>query len=140
MATEALDPRIVAHLAGLPIAGARIIVAANAGSEGHGTRDPAPNSIDDVDVLGAYLPPPFLIGLKQTEHWTAFIDELDVTFYTLHKLVALWLRGNPNVLGLLWLPERHYLVRTEFFDAFRRHRRIFASRTAYEPFRGYGRA
>ena len=69
-----------------------------------------------------------------------FIEELDITFYSLRKLVRLGLKANPNVLGWLWLPDHLYLLRTEDFDRFREKRHFFASKRAYLPFKGYGQA
>lgn len=123
---------------------ARIFVMAHVGSMSHGTHLPAhekvddPGAIDDVDVLGAVIPPArFLVGLDEWQHWTLQYEELDVTLYSLAKLVRLWLKSNPNVLGLLWLRPEHYLIRSEGFDRFLEIRDAFSSRQIYRSFTGY---
>lgn len=123
---------------------ANVLVLAYVGSLSHGTHLPAhekvadPGAIDDVDLMGAVLPPQrYLLGLERWEHWVLQFEELDVTLYALQKLVRLWLNSNPNVLGLLWLRPEHYLVRSEAFARFLEIRDAFSSRQAYRAFTGY---
>jgi predicted nucleotidyltransferase len=133
--------RIQEQLPFAPDSGAAIIMTAYAGSLAHGTHDPRPGSIDDVDIVGVILAPPAqIIGVTRFEHWDIFIDELDLTFYSVQKFVRLLLKANPNVLGWLWLPDRLYLQRSPAFDRFREQRQIFASKRAYLPFKRYGQA
>jgi len=121
--------------------GAAVIMTAFAGSHSHGTYDPQPGSIDDVDIVGVILAPPEgIIGLTVFEHWDVFVDELDLTLYSLQKFVRLLLKANPNVLGWLWLPDHLYLTRTEAFERFRDNRHIFASKRAYLPYKHYGQS
>lgn len=141
MTRWSLDPGIAASFPFSADSGAQVVVAAYMGSISHGTADPDPSSIDDVDIMGAILPPTScLLGLDQFDHWDSFIGRYDLTFYDLHKLVRLWLKGNPNVIGLLWLRDEDYLLRTPAFDAFREIRSGLLSKQLYEPFRGYGRS
>lgn len=118
----------------------RVIVAANVGSHSHGTYIPKDDAegIDDVDILGAIMPPiDCIIGLNEFEHWTDFIDELDVTFYSFQKLVRLWLKSNPNVLGLLWMRDEDFIERSEVFDSFRAEREAFVCTQVVDAFAGY---
>src|SRR4051812_1133970 len=109
---EILDSRILERFPFDLETESRLIVAAYVGSISHNTYVPKsdPDAIDDVDILGGILPPANrLIGLDTWEHWTLQFEELDVTVFSLSKLVRLWLKSNPNVLGLLWLRPEHYL-------------------------------
>src|SRR5215216_1483213 len=93
-----------------------VIVAAYVGSHSHGTYIPKEHesSIDDVDILGGVLPPvEHIVGLDEWQHWVEMIDELDVSFFSLRKMVALWLKCNPSVLGLLWMRPEDFIARSE---------------------------
>lgn len=110
------------------------------GSHSHGTYVPPtdPDAIDDVDLMGVIIPPrQYLLGLHAFEHWTMQREELDVVCYDLRKFVRLLIKGNPNVLGLLWLRDADYLVRSNVFDHLRAHRSLFANKSVYESFAGY---
>jgi uncharacterized protein len=119
------------------------IGAATMGSHSHNTYVPKedPDSIDDVDIMAIVVPPPVrAIGLREWEHWTLQKEELDVVAYSLKKFVGLLLKSNPNVVGLLWLPEDLYLYRHPTFKRLVVNRQIFSSRTAYQAFSGYAHA
>jgi len=139
-----LDQRIVERFPFDLKTGSRLVVAAYMGSISHNTYVPKsdPDAIDDVEILGSVLPPADrLIGLDAWEHWTLQFEELDVTvFFSLSKLVRLWLKSSPNVLGLLWLRSEHYLHRSQAFEAFVAIRDAFVSKQAHAPFIGYAMA
>ncbi len=110
------------------------------GSQSHGTYVPKddPDSIDDVDVMGvAKLPPRYFAGLDSFEHWTRQHEELDVVVYALPKFARLLLKGNPNVLGLLWLRPDDHLNVPAWWHELVAHRHLFASRAAHGSFAGY---
>lgn len=111
------------------------------GSQSHGTYVPKddPNSIDDVDVMGVVrVPPRYFAGLDTFEHWTRQHEELDIVVYSLHKFARLLLKGNPNVLGLLWLrPEDNLDTPPAWWMTLRDHRSLFVSKAAYTSFAGY---
>ncbi len=138
-----LDPRITAAFDdGFDLA-AHTVCAAYMGSHSHNTYVPKddPKSIDDTDIMCVAVPPPrFSIGLKQWEHWTLQEEELDVVVYSLHKFVGLLLKGNPNVVGLLWLRPEHYIYLHPAFAVLREERDVFSSRAAYHAFAGYASA
>lgn len=133
-----LDPRV---LAAMPpqVRDGQIVIAAYAGSTVHGTSiKPETGGIDDLDILGAVMPSvDTLLGLDRWEHWVEFIDEIDITLYSLQKLVRLWEKGNPNVLGLLWTPWAHIPASSETYFHFRNHRDVFASKRVLDAFGGY---
>lgn len=110
------------------------------GSHSHGTYVPPtdPDAIDDVDLMGVALPPArFVVGVDTFDHWVCQREELDIVVYSLHKFVGLLLKGNPNVLGLLWLREQDYLLRSPLFDRLIAHRGLFAAKSVYASFAGY---
>jgi hypothetical protein len=138
-----LDQRIVERFPFDLDTESRLVGSVYMGSISHNTYVPKsdPDAIDDVDILGSVLPPADrLIGLDTWEHWTLQFEELDVTIFSLTKLVRLWLKSNPNVLGLLWLRPEHYLYRSPAFEAFVAIRDAFVSKQAHAPFIGYAMA
>ncbi len=137
-----IDPRIAtafeaAH--GFPLE-PHLVVLALMGSHSHGTYLPPsePTAVDDVDLMGFVVPSlPYHLGLRRWEHWVFRYEELDVVLYSLGKAFRLLLRGNPNIVGLLWLREPEYVVRTPEFERVRSQRAIFSSQIAAESFVGY---
>lgn len=110
------------------------------GSQSHGTYVPPtdPDAIDDVDVMGVLLAPRrYVLGLDDFEHWTRQHEELDIVAYSFHKFVGLLLKGNPNVLGLLWLRDSEYLKRSPGFLELQKQRHLFAAKSVYASFAGY---
>jgi predicted nucleotidyltransferase len=121
-----------------------IIVAGYVGSVSHGTSNPDPTGLDDVDIMGAVIPPlPFLLGIDRFEQWDPRVDEnsnlgeLDCVFYDIRKLVNLWLKSNPNVLSLLWLKDEFYIREAYEFRAFKLQRKRFSSKAGYHAIKGY---
>jgi hypothetical protein len=116
-------------------------LVAYVGSHSHGTFIPTtdPNGLDDVDMMGIILPPPEYVvsGLASWENWNCQHEELDIVTYSVSKWVGLLAKGNPNVLGLLWLRPEHYLKRTWLADVFIRNRDLFATKDVYKSFAGY---
>jgi predicted nucleotidyltransferase len=111
------------------------------GSESHGTKiAPMNGGVDDTDYMGIVIPPKrHLLGLGSWEHWVYGPDEqgLDVTIYSLKKLVGLLLKCNPNVVGTLWLRDEFYVDDTDVFQMLRANRDAFSSKQAYNAFVGY---
>ena len=113
------------------------------GSIAHGTYEPHnnPNSIDDKDILSVVVP-----GLEHyfgLENWGSrgvkelARDEWDCVGYELRKFVSLLCKGNPNVIGMLWLAREDYLLLTECGKLLIDNRRLFSTRQAYHSFSGY---
>lgn len=134
-----LDNRIYEHAPFDLRREGKMIVAAYVGSQAHGTWIPKQDDgVDDVDIMGVLLPPvDRLIGLEGWEHWVQIVDELDINFFALRKTVALWLKSNPNVLGLLWMRDEDIILRSPEFDAFREIRDAFVCKQVADAFGGY---
>lgn len=114
-----------------------------AGSTAHGTYVPKtdPDAIDDVDILGVWLPTERQVfGLQNAEHWMQWDEELDIVTYELRKFAKLLLKGNPNVLGMLWSPHVSMYRNVPLWDAWIENRELFLSQRVYESFSGYAHA
>jgi hypothetical protein len=123
---------------------ANAVLIAYRGSIAHNMYVPNtdPNSIDDIDLMGVYLAPKeYYIGLGlERKHERAiehFIGKYDVVSYEFRKFVRLLLKSNPNVLGMLWLKDEHYLSKTEAGQLLIDNRDIFISQLAFQAFNGY---
>lgn len=113
------------------------------GSIAHGMYVPQnnPNSIDDKDILSVVVPGiEYYFGLKE---WGSkgvkelMRDEWDCVGYEIKKFVSLLTKGNPNVLGMLWLERNDYLSISEAGQYLIDNRNLFVSRQAYHSFIGY---
>lgn len=117
------------------------ILAGYRGSISHGTYSSDKDSIDDKDAIFICVPPlDYYFGLKHYgRRGTKEIkrDEWDIVVYELRKFARLLANSNPNVLSLLWLPERHYLKKTQTGEILIANRNLFATKKAYKSFSGY---
>lgn len=113
------------------------------GSIAHGTFIPNsnPGSIDDKDILGiTMIPSSQFWGLpsKPFEQFEKFEDEWDVLIYGFQKAIKLLMKNNPNILSLLWTPEKHILKSTPIYEKLRANRDIFSSKLIFQTYCGYG--
>ena len=115
------------------------------GSESHGTTLPVEDEFgtDDIDLIGAFVHPLehyFGFGRRPTlERWIGEYDivEYEIGEYEIGKFVSLLLKSNPNVISLLWLPQRSVLVSSPAHERLVENRSLFASKAVYESFCGY---
>lgn len=115
----------------------RTILLGYRGSTVHGTYIPK-QGIDDKDVMGICVPPKeFYFGLRNYEQYEKFEGEWDVVIYSLQKYIRLLLKNNPNVMSLLWLPDKYYIYRTAYGNRLIENRDLFSSKLAYKSFCGY---
>jgi hypothetical protein len=97
-----------------------------------------PDSIDDKDIMGAFVAPlEHYIGFGRKEVKERFIGEWDAVSYEIRKFIGLLLKCNPNVLSLLWVPDRHMIYINEVGRYLRENREVFVSKQAYHSFNGY---
>lgn len=115
------------------------ILAGYVGSQSHGTWiPPKAGGIDDKDVMGICVPPkPYYIGLQKFEQLDTWVEEYDIVIYEAKKFVSLLLKGNPNVIGLLWLPRNLYIKTGYCGELLINFRNIFSSKKIYNSFTGY---
>lgn len=120
------------------------ILSAYRGSISHGMYIPSkdPLSIDDKDIMGLCVPPKeYYLGFdtfrihKGTKEITR--SEWDIVVYEARKGIRLLMKGNPNVLSLLWNRENYYTNITPAGQLLLGHRRLFVGRHVYKPFVGY---
>lgn len=115
----------------------RLILLGYRGSIVHGTAIPS-QEIDDKDVIGVCIPPKeYYLGLDRFENYEKFEGCWDVVVYSLQKIVRLLLKNNPNVMSLLWLPDKHYIYKDWYGQQLIDNRDLFVSRLAYNSFSGY---
>ena len=118
-----------------------ILLAGYVGSIAHGTYiiNTDSDGIDDKDVMTVYaknLHYYIVLGRgKDTREYK--IKEWDVVGYEIRKYINLLLKSNPNVMSLLWLPERCYIAGSNLGWAIKDQRQIFVSKKAYHSFTGY---
>ncbi len=119
------------------------ILLAYRGSVAHGTWEPNtdPKSIDDIDLMGVAVPSlDHYFGLEQYgSRGTREIvrDPWDIVLYEARKVIGLLMKGNPNVLSLLWLPDDLYIHIEPAGRYLIERRWLFATKAVYQPFRGY---
>src|SRR5207237_120842 len=121
----------------------RLILLGYRGSIAHDMYVPKndPNSIDDRDLMGVFVAPiEHYFGFGRTDVKEAFVGEWDVVSYEIRKFIGLLLKCNPNVLSLLWLPEKHILYEHPLGKLLRENQELFASKIAYHSFTGYAMA
>jgi hypothetical protein len=111
------------------------------GSIAHGTY--TPDNIDDKDVMYFCVPPiRYYTGLKQFgSHGTLEIKraEWDIVIYEARKAISLLAQGNPNVLCMLWLSDKHRLCMTEAGSLLFSRRDLFVGKHVYHSFVGYAK-
>jgi len=118
----------------------RTILLGYVGSISHGTYIPSadPNSIDDKDIMGICIADERVyFGIKRFEQKEAKYKEWDSVVYEIGKFFRLLLKGNPNVLGLLWLNETNYIHISPAGKLILENRNLFVSKEAYFSFSGY---
>jgi len=122
------------------------------GSHSHGThmKPTEPDAIDDVDLMGiCVLPANQYLGLSRSpllkgrdsrmnnEQQEIQEGEWDIVIYEVKKYFRLLLKQNPNVMGLLWLPENLYVHASEAGRLIIKNRDLFTSKGAFHSFAGY---
>lgn len=116
------------------------IVLAYRGSISHGTYIPKddPNHIDDKDIMGIVIPPlDYYFGLKTFEQFERIEQYWDIVLYDFIKAVKLFVKSNPNIMQLLWTPEKHILKTTEIFNTLCANRQLFVNKEIYKSYCGY---
>jgi uncharacterized protein len=118
---------------------AHTVLAGYRGSIAHGTHG---TEIDDVDVMGVYIPrAEHYFGLfnspEGVERGPTDDNKYDFVLYEFRKFIRLCFQANPNVLCMLWLNPTHYLVWDEVGQELIAMRDKFLSKQLYHSFGGY---
>jgi uncharacterized protein len=117
------------------------------GSVAHGTFQEKITG-DDIDLMGIFIGPPSVtFGIRETETIDRITTETDpatgkeivwdLVFYSLKKFMRLLIKQNPNVLSMLWLPEKHILRMSDTWADLVRHRSELLSKQCFYSFSGY---
>lgn len=110
------------------------------GSIAHGMYTPKhdPNAIDDKDIMGVFVgTKEHYLGFGRRDVHEKFIGEWDAVSYEIRKLFLLLLKGNPNVLSLLWLDPKHVLYQHPLWERVIAERHLFVAKSVYRSFTGY---
>ncbi len=110
------------------------------GSYVHGLLVDGPDSIDDFDFMSIFTAPrDHYIGINQIKETNEIMRDtgLDLVEYEIRKILVLLMRGNPNVLSLLWLKPEHYIFKTAWGQHLIDKRNLFSTLAAYDSFCGY---
>lgn len=146
-----LDPQLVAafeaehdfgladSLVGLCYAGSRthhtaLDAEAAAGLPG------AEHSSGDTDYFLVVLPPARVgLGLDGFTHWSHVSETLDVSAYSLARLVELLVKGAPAAHAALWVDACHTVAGSDLWDALRAARGGFLSQAMAPSVTGWAR-
>lgn len=115
----------------------RVGLAGYRGSLAHGM---AGDILDDIDIMGVFVAPPnHYLGLTKLDgiERPPKNSKFDFVLYEITKFIRLLLKGNPNVLCMLWLEENSYIHRTDWAKKLIENRDIFLSKQLYKSFSGY---
>lgn len=128
----------------------RIILKFLTGSHLYGTNTPT----SDKDFVSVFMPTEDeLLGLRE-EHiiedrtnpgfigskkntFSNRADNVDHTYYSLHKFAELARQNNPNIIELLFAPKRNVLECDRIGEMFLDSRDLFVSNRCYNTFKGY---
>lgn len=103
-----------------------------AGSHSYGTSTPT----SDVDLRGiAFAPVETMFGLQSYEQ--TILSEPDLVVYSLNKYVRLAVKGNPNIVEMLYVKPEHVVYATAPGEEMRASRELFLSKQLYHSYGGY---
>jgi predicted nucleotidyltransferase len=95
------------------------------------------NDTSDHDKSGVMIPGiEYFYGLTRFDQFQGYPDE-DKTIYDIRKALRLISDNNPNMMDLLWVPERCVIASTHYWDIIREHRSLFVSKRCRYTFSGY---
>jgi len=109
-----------------------LLYLAYAGSRSYGTETAA----SDVDLRGiAFAPWNMVLGLETYEQ--TILEVPDMVVYSLKKYMQLAIKGNPNILELLFIDRDDTLVLTTYGEELRENRQLFVTKKVFHSFGGY---
>jgi predicted nucleotidyltransferase len=129
------------------LASERLIFKAIVGSRLYGTE----TELSDTDYVGVFAPDENLIygtyNCEQVEIRTNSSasneqnkpDDVDYTCYELRKFIQLASKNSPNILELLYVPERNLVIDNGYFKL-RELRKLVLSKQIFKTFMGYSLA
>jgi len=116
------------------LAESNLILKVETGSYLYGTETPE----SDRDYQGIFVPPKeYVYGLHRCDQVQVKSDDTDYTCYTLPKYIHLAMNNNPNILSLLYTPDKNVIFKNEYGQKIIDNRELFLSKKSYHTFRGY---
>jgi predicted nucleotidyltransferase len=114
-----------------------IIFETVTGSNAYGTN----TAESDIDYRGICIPPiDVLLGLEnfeQRDKWGEEEGGSDRVIYALKKFLLLCKDGNPNIIELLFVPEKFWVRKSDIWYKILKQRDIFMSKKLRYTFSGY---
>lgn len=102
------------------------------GSRAYGINNPD----SDYDRIGVVIPgKEYFFGFKKFEQYDNF--EYDRTLYNIHKVIQLIKSNNPNMMDLLWMPEKNIIFITPYWERIIENRDLFISKRIRYTYSGY---
>jgi len=117
--------------------GGRLLYLVKAGSHAYGLS----REDSDEDYRGVFVPGANgILGFGYPEHREA-MDPFDMQLYSLKKFIMLALKGNPNILEMLWISELPdcLVYLDHMFKPFLQNRHAFLSKRIKNTYGGYAR-
>lgn len=113
------------------------VVFGLAGSRSYGLETPE----SDYDFKGLVIPPKeYFLGFKQKFEQAEVkktSNDVEFTIYDIRKFFYLCANANPNIIELLWLDPKDYLILTPIGEKIVAARDLFLSKKAKFTFAGY---
>ena len=111
----------------------RTIFECVVGSTAYGINGPT----SDIDKSGVMIPGiEYFYGLSKVDQFNGYPDE-DKTIYEIRKALRLISDNNPNMMDLLWVPDRCVLRMTDYWQRIVDNRDLFVSKRCRYTFSGY---
>lgn len=105
---------------------------AYAGSRSYGTQ----TSASDTDLRGvAFAPIAAVFGLESYEQ--TILPEPDLVVYSFNKYLQLAIKGNPNIVEMLYVKPEHVIYADKRGEELRANRQLFLSKRLYHSYGGY---
>jgi uncharacterized protein len=106
------------------------------GSRAYGTNRPD----SDYDQAGVMIPgPEYFLGLDRFDQFQGF-PGVDKTIYDIRKALRLISDCNPNMVDLLFVPEKCIKIMTPYWEKILKNRDLFVSKKARWTYAGYAHA
>lgn len=111
----------------------RIIFESVVGPRAYGTH----NEDSDYDKAGVMIPDiSYFFGWKGFRQYITHEPE-DRVIHDIRKALKLFRENNPNMLDLLWIPEKCIIKSTKYWEKILSERSIFLSKRCRHTFSGY---
>jgi predicted nucleotidyltransferase len=106
----------------------------------------------DKDYVGVFIPDKdYVLGLKECERVEQRTnptssgkrntkDDVDIVYYSLPKFIKLAMGANPNIIELLYAPNKCILYKDDFGQGLIDNRDLFVSKKVKHTFLGYAYA